>query len=238
MSCPCTRGTPSSPVGTAVEGVQGGVSTGVHRMALLPVRRRVRGRGPRCRGSPPELSGLFGSDGLLVWLSSPDPRGRPVLIDVGAEGPLSGLFGDPCPAPSLRRHQSVGRRRVDRVGARRHGQGRGRGPPRGRAAGYPPHHGPGMGPTVRRASRGVGRRLCRPRHRARRRGGDPAPSSNVLCTRITRCCLEAGVGPARMARVWPMAVRLGGHRRDLHRHQHELALPHRRQTAFHASCPP
>src|SRR6204780_3623854 len=40
-----------------------------------------------------------------------------------------------------------------------------------------------------------------------------------------------------MAGCGPVAVRVGGERREADRGQHRLALPGGRQTAFHASCP-
>lgn len=63
------------------------------------------------------------------------------------------------------------------------------------------------------------------------------PYPDVSRALLDRCCMGGGVWTARVARVRPLAVHLVGHRRELHRHQHELALPLCRQKAFHASCP-
>ena len=59
----------------------------------------------------------------------------------------------------------------------------------------------------------------------------------ALRARCSSWRLAGRLGLPGMARCWPVALRLGRHRREVDRHQHELALPHRRQTAFHASCP-
>ncbi len=49
--------------------------------------------------------------------------------------------------------------------------------------------------------------------------------------------VQRGGGPAGMAGGRGVAVRLVGERREADRGQHNLALPDRRQAAFHASCP-
>ncbi len=96
---------------------------------------------------------------------------------------------------------------------------------------------PGVGATVLRPKSGAGGRL-RGFGRGTGRGDHhPAARCPSLGATCTGCCLACGRSVPGMARLWPVAVRLGRHRRGIDRHQHELALSRRRQTAFHASCP-
>ena len=71
-------------------------------------------------------------------------------------------------------------------------------------------------------------------------GGDvitPLPDVATLCARRLSWRLAGRLGLPGMAGCWSVALRLRRHRREVDRHQHEYALSHRRQTAFHASCP-
>ena len=52
-----------------------------------------------------------------------------------------------------------------------------------------------------------------------------------------RAAFEAATRPAGMDLDRSVALRVFGERREADCHQHEFALPRRRQTAFHASGP-
>ena len=65
----------------------------------------------------------------------------------------------------------------------------------------------------------------------------PAGGSWPVCVNGDRCRFRCGLLPAGLAGAGGVAVRVGGERREADRGQQKLALPDRRQTAFHASCP-
>src|SRR5512142_1912556 len=73
---------------------------------------------------------------------------------------------------------------------------------------------------------------------AAERAGVPHTTARGWLRRFRTRAAETGVAFAALAvELGGVAIRVGGDRREADRGQHTLALPDRRQTAFHASCP-
>ena len=104
-------------------------------------------------------------------------------------------------------------------------------------AGRAAYHGAGLGAPVRGTRRGTRGRVRGAGRGSGRRGDPPACCGGPLCPDRDHGRIRRGCGLAGMAGGGPVAVRVGGERREADRRQHNLALADRRQPAFHASCP-
>ena len=116
--------------------------------------------------------------------------------------------------------------------------GAGRGAARRGRGGCAAHDGAGLGAPLRRSGRravggvrGAGRRARRRGPSARSATASATPSAAI------GAAFEAAAHAGGLGRAGPVAVRVGGERREADRHQHEYALSDRRQASFHASGP-
>ncbi len=239
MCGPCyARDPPPHQLALRRRGVQGGVATGVHRMALFAVRRRVRVRRPHAR---------VPATGLSVVSDEDDSSGRAIsarsaraggAVRCGCRGSGATAVGPPmpCSRPSCSwaawtwsRRSALCSRRWSRV----------RGGVRPAAANVQVPHTTARGWLRRFGSRASELAVVFAALAAELGGALITPTRRPPSLRARRHSwrLAGRLGLPGMARCGPVALRLGRHRREVDRHQHELALSHRRQTAFHASCP-
>ena len=146
--------------------------------------------------------------------------------------------GEPCAAPGVRAGLAAGcgrdGRRGDRAGGRRRVRGAPGGGP-GRVSRIRPRAAGCGGSAAARGELGVAFAAL-----AVELGGEairPAAEAGRFALAAVGAAFGAAAGLPGWLAAGRVAVRVVGERREADRGQHKLALPGRRQTAFHASCP-
>ena len=208
-------------------------------MAVPAAGRCLCGGWPRGGVPPPGLPVVRRAAGVLVWLLAACPGGGPLPEDLRAPGCGAGACGVShalLPAFVLAWRLDV----AETVGAviAAGGRRRVRGAPGG---------GAGWGFRIRRRAGGCGgSRAAAPElgvafaALAVELGGEairPAAEPGRFALAAIGAAFGAAAGLPGWLAAGRVAVRVGGERREADRGQHNLALPDRRQTAFHASCP-
>lgn len=176
---------------------------------------------------------------LMSWRSREGPEAlRPLrhrLAHLGPPGQVRDMSDHPCPAPGVLPGRTPRQRRDHRPGVGHQLGWRGR-PTGGDGRRGGAQHRSGLAAALSPALPGAGRRLLGAG------GGAGLARLGVLARGGPGCLRGAGSGVGgrsvrrRGERGGPVALRLGGERREPAGHQHELTLGRRRRTAFHPSC--